>query len=152
MIKLGKGERFVRRQFAVGKQFEAGIKLFGAEVKAVKEGRVDWRGSFVRFRNGEAFVVGLKIFRYSKAGSTELNPERVRKLLLNKAEIHSLTGILSRKGVVIFPLKVYSHGGIIKIEIGIGRGKREYDHRKELKQRQLDEDTNRELAGVTSFA
>lgn len=152
MIKLEKGERFVRRQFEVGQRFEAGIKLFGAEVKAVKERKVDWRGSFVRLRDGEAYLVGLKIFRYSKADGADCNPERIRKLLLNKSEINSLSGILSRKGMVIFPLKVYNRGGIIKVELGIGRGKREFDHRQELKKRQLEEDINRELAGVTSFA
>lgn len=152
MIKLNRGERFVRRQYEVGKRFEAGIKLLGSEVKAVKEGKVDWRGSFVRIRNGEAYIVGLKIFRYSKADSADYNPERTRKLLLNKSEIDSLSGILSRKGIAIFPLKVYSRGGIIKVELGIGRGKKEFDHRKELKKRQMEEDINRELAGVTSFA
>ncbi len=145
--------RWVHHHYEVGTRFEAGIKLLGTEVKAVREGRVDLRGSFVRVRDGEAVLTGAKIYKYSKDGSGRLyDPERPRVLLLNKAEIRSIGGLLGQKGVVIVPLKIFSTHRIIKVELGISRGKKKYDHREDLKKRQQERDIERELTGVTRFA
>ncbi len=145
--------RWVHHHYEVGTRFEAGIKLLGTEVKAVREGRVDLRGSFVRVRDGEAVLTGAKIYKYSKDGSSRLyDPERPRVLLLNKAEIRSIGGLLGQKGVVIVPLKIFSTHRIIKVELGISRGKKKYDHREDLKKRQQERDIERELTGVTRFA
>lgn len=148
MIKSDSAERWTKRHFDVGKTLEAGIKLTGAEVKSVRENRVDWRGGFVRVRNGQALIHNLKIFRYSKDGRVETGSERDRVLLLKKQEINQLAGYLSQKGTTIVPLKVYSNGPYIKVLLTITKGKKQYDHRETLKKKQLEMDTARELTGV----
>lgn len=147
MIESSSAERWVRRRLAAGATLEAGIKLEGGEVKAVREGRIDWRGSFVRLREDGAYIHGLKIFRYAKDARRVVEVERVRKLLLNKEEINHLRGLLSRKGTLILPLKVYNKGRYIKLLLAVGRGKRKYDHRREKIAQQQEREIQRETWG-----
>lgn len=137
-IKSLSAERQIRRRLTLGKTWEAGIKLDGGEVKAVREGRIDWRGSFVRLRSEGAYLQGLKIFRYSKDARRVVDIERVRKLLLKKEEINHLRGVLSRKGALIVPLQVYNKGKYIKVLLAEAYGKKKYNHRRE-KMRQQQE-------------
>lgn len=138
MIESTSAERGAKRRVLVGKTLEAGIKLDGGEVKAVREGRVDWRSSFVRLREDGAYIHGLKIFRYSKDARRTVNVERVRKLLLNKEEINQLRGQLSRKGTLVVPLKVDNKSKYIKLLLAVGRGKKKYDHRREKMREQQE--------------
>ena len=128
--------RQARANYFISDCFEAGIVLSGTEVKSVREGRVNLKDSYVRFMNQQAFVVGLHISPYSHTHSiTDVDPTRSRKLLLHKEEINRLTGRLSQKGFTCIPLSLYFKRGIVKLEIGIGKGKKEHDKRQTIKER-----------------
>lgn len=147
MIESSSAERRIKRRLAVGTTLEAGIKLDGGEVKAIRAGRVDWRSGFVRLREDGAYIQGLKIFRYPKDARRVVEVERVRKLLLNKEEINHLRGLLSRKGTQIVPLKVDARNKYIKILLAVGRGKKKYDHRREKMREQQEREIKRETWG-----
>jgi len=134
-------------EYFIEKEFEAGLKLMGQEVKACKTQGASLVGSFVRVVKNEAFVVNVLIPIYKKAGlgvMASYDPKRSRKLLLRKEEIDAITGAQSRKGYTVVPLKLYTDNALIKIKIGIGRGKKLYDKREELKKRQLIREQARE--------
>jgi SsrA-binding protein len=123
--------------YFIEEEFEAGIQLTGSEVKACRTQGASLVGSYVRIYRNEPYVLGLKIPLYAKSGGNEkYDPERSRKLLLRRGEINSLIGALSRKGYSATPLRLYKDGDLIKIKIGIVRGKKEYDKREILKKRE----------------
>lgn len=118
--------------------FEAGIKLSGAEVKALKNKQANLKGSFVRFIKSEPWLVNAYIALYKPAGKqTGYDPERPRKLLLSKKEIKYIEGKLTQKGLTIVPLKVYTKRSFLKITIGLATGKRKYDKRQVIKEREM---------------
>ena len=120
-------------------KYEAGIALKGAEVKSVREGRVNLKDSFVRIVRGEAFLMNCHVSPYSHIQSIQdADPTRMRKLLLKKPEIARLSGQTSRKGYTIIPLSVYFKKGLVKVEIAVARGKLEFDKRETIRRR-IDE-------------
>ena len=120
-------------------KYEAGIALKGAEVKSVREGRVNLKDSFVRIVRGEAFLMNCHVSPYSHIQSIQdSDPTRMRKLLLKKPEIARLSGQTSRKGYTIIPLSVYFKKGLVKVEIAVARGKLEFDKRETIRRR-IDE-------------
>ncbi len=124
--------------------YEAGMVLLGHEVKAVKTGHISLKGSYVTIKNNEAYLINTFVPPYQKANTpVDYDPERSRKLLLNKAEIKSLIGNSKRKGLTLVPLKIYTKKSILKLEFGIGKGKRQVDKREAIKKRQIE----RELRG-----
>ena len=119
--------------------YEAGLVLTGQEVKSAKTGHMKLRGSHVTFHNNEAFLLNAHIAKYPKAGPIPgYDPEQSRKLLLRKPELAKLRGKLEEKGLTIIPLRAYIKNGRIKIEIGIGRGRKEFEKREVIKKRDLD--------------
>ena len=135
-----------RHYYELLDSYEAGIALTGPEVKSMRAGQVNFRDSYVEFRNGEAFVVGLHMAPYSNAGYVEQDPDRTRKLLLNRYEIEAMAVKVEQKGLTIVPTKLYFKNGRIKLEVAVGRGKKLHDQREDLKRRAEDRDTQRELA------
>lgn len=131
-----------RFDYEILETLTAGVELLGFEVKAVREGKATLAGSRVLVRGGEAYVIGLTISPY-QANNTpnDYDPERNRRLLLNKKEIAHLEQKGDEKGLTIVPLKLYNNGRLIKLEIGIVRGKKKTDKRETIKRR----DTEREL-------
>lgn len=125
---------------------EAGISLTGSEVKSLRAGHVNFRDSYVDFRNGEAFLVGLHIAPYDNAGYAQHDPDRTRKLLLHTHEIEDLARAVEQKGYTVVPTKLYFARGKVKVDIAVGRGKKLHDQREDLKRRAEDRDTQRELA------
>ncbi|MBD3282461.1 MAG: SsrA-binding protein SmpB [Candidatus Portnoybacteria bacterium] len=126
--------------------YEAGIVLKGHEVKAVKTGKVSLKGSFVVIRNKEPYLINATISPYQPANTPpEYNPERTRKLLLKKSEINSLIGKSKQKGLTLIPLKLYTKKNKIKLEFGIGRGKRKKDKREAIKKKEADREMKRAL-------
>lgn len=119
---------------------EAGVVLTGPEVKSVKNGQVQLKGSYILFRGGSAYLVGAHISPYKQASGAQqkYNPTRDRKLLLHQKELQRLAGQLTVKGLTIVPTKVYSKGGLIKVEIAIGLAKKKFDKRQAIKKRELD--------------
>ncbi len=132
--------------YEIKEKFQAGIVLIGQEVKSIRLGRVGLAGSFVVFRNGELYLIGTKIPAYQpkNAGAT-YNPERDRKLLLNKSEINYLIGKSSERGLTLIPIKVYTENNKIKLEFGVARGKKKYDKKESIKKREDQREIDSEL-------
>ncbi|MBI4919725.1 SsrA-binding protein SmpB [Candidatus Azambacteria bacterium] len=126
--------------------FEAGLVLSGAEVKSIKNGRMNIAGSYVNFHNGELFLTGAFIAPYQpKNQPADYDPNRSRKLLLRKKEIAYLTGKVKVKGLTLTPLKVYNKGRKIKLEFAVARGKKRYDKRSVISKREAARKIEREL-------
>ncbi len=125
-------------EYHVLDSLEAGIRLQGTEVKAVREGRVQLKDSYVDFKDGQAWLVGAHISAYSHGNRENHDPEQLRKLLLKKREIERLFGRTQLKGLTVVPLSVYLKGNWIKVEIALVQGKKLYDKRESEKTRELD--------------
>lgn len=128
------------------KKFSAGIELLGHEVKAVREGKISLRGSFVAVRGGEAFLIGADIAPYQpKNAPVEYDALRARKLLLTREEVAELKDAEGTKGLTIVPLSVYNKGKFLKIDLAIARGKKLHDKREAIKKRDIERDLKRTL-------
>jgi SsrA-binding protein len=121
--------------------FEAGLVLLGTEVKSIREGRVNLRDSYARIENGEIFVQNIHIQPYTHRGYADHDPLRRRKLLLHAHEIRKLIGKTVERGMTLVPLRMYFVNGKVKIDIGLAKGKKTYDKRETVKQREADRDT-----------
>lgn len=130
------------RDFEVEEKFEAGIVLTGSEIKSIREGRVNLRDSYATIEGGEAFVYNMNISPYMQASYFGHEPTRTRKLLLHKDEIKRLIGKINERGYTLVPLRLYLKSGLAKVELGLARGRRKYDKRREIAQR----DAEREMA------
>lgn len=125
---------------------DAGIELFGFEVKSVKKGQCSLEGAYVIVRGGEAYVIGMHIPPYQGANTPkEYDPIRTRRLLLTKKEIRELADKEAAKGLTIIPLSLYSKGRRIKVSIGIARGKKRFDKRETIKKRETEREMRRTL-------
>ena len=122
-----------RLNYFIDDTYEAGIALVGTEVKALREGKANLKDSYALVRDGEVFVHEMHISPYTYGNRENHDPLRVRKLLLHKGEIKRLYGKSRERGLALIPLKLYFKSGKVKIEIGVGRGKRLYDKRESLK-------------------
>ena len=127
--------------------FEAGLVLFGQEVKSIKTGHINLASSYIILKSQEPFLVGVKVPPYqpNNVGS-DYNDERQRKLLLNKKEINYLVGKTKVKGFSLIPLKIYEKNGRIKLEFGLAKGKKKYDKKEKIKKRDVEREINRELS------
>lgn len=133
--------------YTILERYEAGLVLQGQEVKSIKGGHINLSGSYVVFRESEAYLIGAKVPPYQpKNTPVDYNPEQSRKLLLNKKEIDYLMGKANEKGFSLIPLKVYENHGRIKLEFGLARGKKKYDKKEKIKRRDIERDVNRELS------
>lgn len=134
--------------YEVLEKFEAGMVLFGQEVKSIKTGHINLSGSYVTLRGEEPFLVGVRVPPYqpNNAGA-DYNEGRERKLLLNKKEINYLIGKSAQKGFSLIPLKIYENSGRIKLEFGLAKGKKKYDKKEKIKKRDVEREVNRELSG-----
>ena len=133
--------------YEILEKYEAGMVLFGQEVKSIKTGHINLSGSYVSVNTGEPFLLGVKIPPYqpNNAGA-DYNEERPRKLLLNKKEIDYLMSKSSQKGFSLIPLKVYEKNGRIKLEFGLAKGKKKYDKKESIKKRDVEREISRELS------
>ena len=125
--------------------YEAGIALAGTEVKSLRMGKCSIKESFVRIENGEVFIYGMHISPYEKGNIFNKDPLRERKLLLHKAEINKLLGKMKEKGIAIVPLKVYFKGSLVKVEIGLARGKKLYDKRQDIAKKDQQREASRDF-------
>jgi SsrA-binding protein len=132
-------------------QLEAGIVLAGDEVKSIRAGHVNLSGSFAHIAGNELFLVNCHISAYDKAyDKGRLNAEyatRRRKLLVHKRQLHNIISDIARQGITVVPLKVYLKEGLIKVELGIAKGKKQADKREALKERDIKRDAAREIRG-----
>lgn len=137
-----------RHDYEIIEKFTAGIKLTGAEVKAAKSGQLNLQGAYALVSAaGRPYLVGCHISPYKPAAGSQrhYDPTRSRALLLKKKEIKTLQGKLKEKSYTLVPLALYNQGGLIKVELGLGRGRREYEKRELIKKRDLERELGRRL-------
>jgi SsrA-binding protein len=127
-------------------KLDAGMELMGSEVKSIRDGRVNLKDSYVEIRSQQAFLLNAHISQYSNASYNNHEPERVRKLLLHKREILKLDNRVKTRGVSIIPLRMYfTAKGLVKIEIALAKGKRVYDKKQAIKEKDIRRESDREL-------
>ena len=132
--------------YEIIEKFEAGMVLVGSEVKSIREGKVNLKDSYVDMRSVEAFLINAHIAAYSNASYNNHEPERERKLLLHRRELMKLDKKVKTRGFSIVPLRMYfNKKGRVKIEIAIAKGKREYEKKQKIKDRDIKRDVEREL-------
>ena len=137
--------RQARFNYEILEKFEAGISLAGTEVKSIREGRANIKEAYADIRNGEVYLVGAHISPYSHGNITNHSPLRERKLLLKSTEIKRLQGKVMEKGLTLVPLRLYLKGRLIKLELGVGRGKKLVDKRDTIKKREQDREVQRAI-------
>jgi SsrA-binding protein len=141
-MKVITDNRKARHDYHIVESMEAGIALLGTEVKSLREGRANLRDSYAVLDNGEVILRGLHISPYSHTSNEKLDPRRDRKLLLNKREIKRLVGKVQEKGLTMIALKLYfNNRGLAKVELALAKGKRQYDKRRAM----ADRDAKREV-------
>lgn len=134
------------RNFELVEKFEAGLELLGTEVKSLRCGTADLNGSYARIDGDQCWLVGASIAQYQQAGSRQHEPTRKRKLLLHKAEIRKITIKLEQRGFTFVPLRIYFNDrGLAKLELGLARGKRQYDKRQTIAERDQKIDLDRSM-------
>lgn len=132
--------------YEIIEKYEAGMALLGSEVKSIREGKVNLKDSYIEMREAEAFLVNAHIAPYSNASYNNHEPERERKLLLHKKELLKLDKKVKTRGISIVPLRMYfNKKGKIKIEIAMAKGKREYEKKQKIKDRDIKREVDREL-------
>ncbi len=131
--------------YFVDETFEAGISLFGTEVKSLREGRVNLKDSYVSVKTGEAYLIGTHISPYEKGNIFNRDPLRERKLLLHRREINKLIGLTQQQGYTLIPLKMYFKGSYVKVLLGLCRGKKNYDKRDSIAERESKRRMDRAL-------
>ncbi len=142
VIATNKKARF---DYEILETFEAGIVLTGPEVKSVKAGQISIKEAFATVKGEEVFLTNAHISPYKQATNVNQEPTRSRKLLLKKSEISSLIGKSKTQGLTLIPIKVYLKRGFVKVEIGLGRGKKKHDKRETIKRKDIKRDVQREL-------
>jgi len=145
-MKVLSDNRRARFDYEILEKFEAGIALNGQEVKSIRKGSINLSGSYVVIRGQEPYLVGASVPPYQpKNASPDYDPERSRKLLLNRKEIEYLIGKTQERGLTLIPLKVYTKYAKIKLEFGVSKGKKKSDKRETIKKRDVDREIKREI-------
>ena len=132
MEKLIAKNPTARHNYTIESTFEAGIVLSGTEIKSIRNGKVNIKDSYVIIKNGEAYILGMHVSPYEQGNIFNKDPLRDRKLLLHKREIFRLYGMIKQKAVSLVPLSLYFSGTRVKVEIGVGKGKKLYDKREDM--------------------
>ncbi len=118
--------------YNIEEKIEAGIVLSGTEIKSIRQGKVNLKDTYAIIKKGEVFIVGMHISPYEQGNIFNKDPLRDRKLLLNKREIAKLIGLIKQKGYSLIPISLYFKGDLVKVELGVGKGKKLYDKRQDL--------------------
>lgn len=127
-----------KHNYTIIDTLEAGIVLSGTEIKSIRNNHVNLKDSYANISNGEAFIYSMHISPYEQGNIFNKDPLRTRKLLLNKREIYKLTGMIQKQGYTLVPISLYFKGSIVKLELGIGKGKKLYDKREDLKKKDAE--------------
>lgn len=137
--------RKARHDFFIEETYEAGVELFGTEVKSLRAGGVNLKDSYCDLDGGELFALGVHISPYEQGNIFNKDPLRPKKLLMHKREIMKLTGLVSREGYTLVPLSLYFKGSLVKMAIGLCRGKKLYDKREDIAKRDADRLIERQM-------
>ena len=144
-VKIVAQNRKARHDYFVEETFEAGIELRGTEVKSIRLGQCNLKDCFAQIRNGEIAVHGMHISPYEKGNIFNSDPLRPKRLLMHKAEIRKLNQQVMQKGLTLIPLSVYLKNGLMKLELGVCRGKKNYDKRDDIARRDAERDIDRNM-------
>ena len=144
-IKLIANNKKAYHDYFIEDTWETGISLHGTEVKSLRMGKCSIKESFVRIEKGEVFVYGMHISPYEKGNIFNRAPLRVRKLLLHRSEINKIVGKIAEKGYTLVPLKVYFKGSLVKVEIGLAKGKKLYDKRADIAKKDIQREAEKEF-------
>ena len=144
-IKCIANNKKARHDYFLEENYEAGISLHGTEVKSLRMGKCSIKEAFIRIENGEMFIYGMHVSPYEKGNIFNKDPLRVKKLLLHKKEILKMLGKMKEKGITIVPLKVYFKGSLVKVEIGLAKGKKLYDKRDDIAKKDQKREAEREF-------
>ena len=144
-IKQAASNRKAFHDYFVLERYEAGIELFGTEVKSIRAGTLNLKDSYCTIKNGELFVRGMHISPYEKGNIFNRDPDRVRRLLMHKKEILKLNARVMQEGVALVPLSVYFKDSRVKVELGLCKGKKLYDKRESDAKRQAERDMDRHI-------
>ena len=148
-MKIISENREARFEYFIEDSFEAGIALDGGEVKSIKSGNVSLKDAYCSVNNAEVFIKGMHVAVYDRGGAFNVkDSRRDRRLLLHKSEIRKLIEKVNEKGYTLVPLKIYLKQALIKIEIGLCKGKHTYDKKQTVKERDLDKAARRELKNI----
>ena len=126
-------------------KIEAGIVLFGTEIKSIRSGKVNLKDSYANIKKGEVYICGMHISPYEHGNIFNKDPLRDRKLLLNKREINRLIGLTKQKGYTLIPISLYFKGNFVKVELGIGKGKKLYDKRQDIAKKDAERKINQAI-------
>lgn len=132
-MKLLANNKKAFHDYFIEEKYEAGLSLLGSEVKSIKKGKVSIKESFISDRNGEMFIYGMHVTPYEQAYEKDIDPTRTRRLLLHKKEINKLIGQKTQSGYTIVPLKIYERDGLVKLELALAKGKKQFDKRESIK-------------------
>ena len=127
-----------RHNYTIIDTLEAGIVLTGTEIKSIRNGKVNLKDSYGIIKNGEAYIYGMHISPYEQGNIFNKDPLRNRKLLLTKREIHKLVGLIKQQGYTLVPISLYFSGSFVKLELGIGKGKKLYDKRQDIAKKEAE--------------
>lgn len=145
-MKILAENRVARHEYFIDDTYEAGISLDGGEVKSVRAGSVNLRDSFCVIKNAEVFIKNMHVAVYDKSGAFNTSDsKRDRRLLLHKSEIRRLIGKVNEKGYTLVPLKIYLKQSLIKVEVGLCKGKHTYDKKQSIKERDLDRSARKDV-------
>ncbi len=144
-VKLVANNKKAYHDYFIEDKYEAGIELFGTEVKSMRMGKCSIKESFIRIERGEMFLYGMHVNPYEKGNIFNKDPLRVRKLLLHKSEIVKLGAKIAEKGFTLVPLQVYFKGSLVKVEVGLAKGKKLYDKREDIAKKDQRREMEREM-------
>ena len=144
-IKVIASNKKAYHDYFVDETYEAGIELFGTEVKSVRQGHCSVKEAFIRADKGELYVLGMHINPYEKGNIFNKDPLRTRKILMHRSEINKLMGKITEKGYTLIPLQVYLKGSLVKVQVGLCRGKKLYDKREDLAKKTQRRELEREF-------
>ncbi len=148
-MKIIAENRKALHDYFIEEKFEAGIALYGSEVKSIRAGRVNLKDSYCIMKNGELFLIGMNISVYDKTSLLPPDPLRTRKLLLKKQELLKIERKIKIKGYTVVPLKIYFKNQFAKIEIALTRGKQQFDKKNTIKEKDLKREKERELKNLS---
>lgn len=144
-IKLVANNKKAYFDYFIEDKYEAGIALHGTEVKSIRMGKCSIKESYIKIENGEVFIYGMHVSPYEKGNIFNKDPMRTKKLLMHKYEINKIAGKLQQKGLTLVPLQVYLKGGLVKVEIGVARGKKLYDKRHDIAKKDIKREAEKEF-------
>ncbi|HJJ16406.1 MAG TPA: SsrA-binding protein SmpB [Clostridiaceae bacterium] len=137
--------------YTIEDKLEAGLVLSGTEIKSIRTGKVNLKDTYATIKNGEVYIIGMHISPYEHGNIFNKDPLRDRKLLLNKREINKLYGLIKQKSYSLIPISLYFKGSIVKLELGIGKGKKLYDKRQDIAKKDAQRRIRQQIANGSGF-